>query len=286
MSGRSTAESAALNRAAHARYAVPPVLDDTFAEQLLTWTDRLSVRIGPVYRRRFRADHDRVARVSAVGIGCLRQAEQAVLDAVEAGIGQYVVLGAGFDTFAYRHPELAGSLQVFEVDLPATQSLKRERVARARAEHTPVFVPVDFETTSLAAALTAEPEFAASKPCIVSWMNTLPYLTVDAIEQTLDDLSVLMSPGSRLVVNYGVSGVELTADQRAFLEMLGSDVRGKGEPMQSRFAPVDFLRLLDTKGFDTVDHATEDDLTERWFSGRTDGFAPGLPTRVVTAEQR
>lgn len=262
------------------------MLDDSFAERLLTWTDRLSLRIPAVYRRRFGADHERVARVSAVGIGCLRQAEEVVLDAVADGIGQYVVLGAGFDTFAYRHPELADRLTVFEVDLPETQALKRWRVALTRTPVTPVFVPVDFETTSVSAALTGETSFSAADRCVVSWMNTLPYLSVDAISATLARLAVVMAPGSLLVVNYGVTGVELSDDQRAFLKMLRGDVSEKGEPMRSRFTPDEFVELIDRHGFTVVDHANEDDLAHRWFGDRDDGFTPGLPARVVTARRR
>jgi methyltransferase (TIGR00027 family) len=131
---------------------------------------------------------------------------------VSAGVEQYVILGAGFDTFAMRQGELAGVLRIFEVDHPVVQALKRERLADAPpVVLMPDFVSVDFEVERLSERLQMS-AFDSSRRAVFSWMNTLPYLSVDAITATLRDIRSLTAPGSLLVTNYPVFGVPTSAN--------------------------------------------------------------------------
>ena len=224
--------------------------------------------------------------MTGVGVGSLLFAEASVLDAVSAGFDQYVILGAGFDTFAMRHGELAGVLRIFEVDHPAVQALKRERLADAPpVVLMPDFVAVDFEVERLSERLRAS-AFDSSRRAVFSWMNTLPYLSVDAITATLLDIRALTAPGSLLVTNYQCSGVAISAEQLAVLETVRADVSRRGEPWQSSFTPDEFVAVLAECGFDVETHLTEHDINPRFFADRTDGFKAGVPLRIVQAVRR
>lgn len=278
-----TAEGAVLGRATHALHDDAPVLDDTWAVELLGEATRAQARD---------AEYQRLARenapfdfrlILAVGIGGLRYAEDEVERCVDRGIDQYVVLGAGFDTFALRRDDLAERLRVFEIDFPDVQALKRERIENAERTpaQLPVFVPIDFESMSLLEALDGS-GFDPSRPSVWSWMNTIPYVTNEATERTLGEVAGLMAPDSRLVLNYH-GRVPLTKAQADYLSTLGEVVREGGEPMKSSWVPEDFERILLERGLRTLEHATEADLEARYFSGRTDGLYPAMPARLITA---
>ena len=167
-----------------------------------------------------------------------------------------------------------------------TPALKRARIAQADAtpDAMPTFVPVDFETTSLTDGLGAT-AFDPKRPSVVSWMNTLPYLSPSAIEATLRELVALTAPGSRIALNYSPD-VPLTDEQIAYLQTLRDRVSQAGEPMRSRWKPAAFEALLDEVGFAIIDHASEQDLYARYFEGRRDGLKPGVPARLIVVEPR
>ena len=146
----------------------------------------------------------------------------------------------------------------------------------------PVFVPVDFESMSLSEGLAAS-AFEPERRTVFSWMNTIPYLSESATEATLREIAALAAPASRVVLNYAPD-VPLTDEQLAYIQTLLRKVSQSGEPMQSRFQPVVFEALLQDVGFTIIDHATEQDLTTRYFEGRADGLEPGVPARLVVAQ--
>jgi len=278
-----TAEGAVLGRASHTLHAEDPVLNDTWAVELLGEKSKAEARDPDHERRGREATGFDFRLILAVGIGSLRYAEDEVERAVEDGVRQYVILGAGFDTFALRRADMVGRLQVFEVDFPDVQALKRERIARAEAvpAQLPTFVPVDFETMSLTDALIAA-GFDPRLPSVWSWMNTIPYLTNEATEASLAEIATLMAPGSRITLNYS-GDVPLTQAQIEYLGTLGDIVREGGEPMKSRWKPEDFEARLRERGLRVLDHSTEADLHERYFKGRSDGLYPAMPARLITA---
>jgi methyltransferase (TIGR00027 family) len=281
-----TAEGAVMGRATHALHAESPILDDTWAIHLLDPELRAQVRDPESAATSADWGEFDFAPLFALNVGSLRYAEDEVERCVRDGVDQYLILGAGFDTFALRRGDLCDRVQVYEVDHPDVQALKRERIASADATPAslPTFVPVDFESTSLTGGLAAT-AFDAKRRCVVSWMNTLPYLTEAAIAATLRELASLSAPGSRLALNYSCD-VPLSPDQVTYLQTLQGKVSQAGEPLQSRFKPEAFQSLLDAVGFSVIDHATEQDLTERYFAGRADGLAPGVPARLIVAERR
>ncbi len=280
----STAEAASRFRALQTLHLEPPAFVDDWAVHLLPEEERERLR-GPAGREELEARRPTFP-ISGVGIGSLRFAEDEVLAAIERGIDQYVVMGAGFDTFAMRHPEFVDSVRVFEVDHPDVQALKRERLAAAPAfVLVPHFVPVDFETMSLTTQLRAS-SFDASRPAVVSWMNTLPYLSVEAITATLRELGSVLAPGSLLLCNYPCRDVPTSDAQRDVMRDISVAVTARGEPFRSRYRPDDFVALLAEHGFDVITHITEHDLNSRYFAARTDGFSAGVPARVVCAELR
>lgn len=279
-----TAEGALLGRAAHTLHADRPVLDDPWAVFLLDPSLQAIVRSpAPDLAAAQRADFDAMPLL-AVNIGSLCYAEDVVDQAVERGVDQYVVLGAGFDSFALRRDDLAGRIQVFEIDHPDVQALKRERIANADRTPAalPIFVPVDFETMGLEEGLSRT-EFDPNRPSVFSWMNTLPYLTAEATTTTLRAIRALAAPDSRLVLNYPAE-VAHTPEQEAYLQTVAANVSRSGEPWQSRWTPEAFEALLAESGFAVVEHATERDLETRYFAGRADGMRPGVPARLIVAK--
>lgn len=280
-----TAEGAVLGRAAHALHAQSPVLDDTWAVELLESSLQAVVRDPAYANNSMEWDGFDTSPLFAVNVGSLRYAEDEVERCVRAGVEQYVILGAGFDTFALRRGAISAALRVYEVDHPDVQRLKRERIARAgRAPSAmPVFVPVDFESTSLSDGLAGS-DFASVNRCVVSWMNTIPYLSASATQATLRELSEVMAAGSRVVLNYGCD-VPLSGDQARYLQDLQSRVSQSGEPLRSGWKPDVFEALLGSLGFRVIEHATEGDLHARYFEGRSDGLTPGVPARLIVAER-
>lgn len=280
-----TAEGALMGRAAHALHAPDPVLDDFWAVELLTAEAQASVRDPEHYRTHHAAAASPMACVSVAGLSCLRCAEDEVMGLVAKGVQQYVVLGAGFDTFALRNGDAAPGLTVFEVDHPDVQQLKRARIEAARVTPAslPEFVPVDFEGMSLAQGLAGS-SFDPSQPSVFSWMNTIPYLTEAAIASTLDDLASLAARGSRLILNY-VAPRASTALQAASVKDMSRYAADVGETHRKFWEAAELEALLASKGFRTLAHITDEDLYELYFREREDGLRPGIPIRVLIAER-
>ncbi len=281
-----TAEGAVMGRAAHALHAESPILDDTWAVVLLSPASQALVREPEYAAKPIDWEGFDAAPLFALNVGNLRYAEDEVERCVRAGVEQYVILGAGFDTFALRRGDLCDRLRVYEVDHPDVQALKRERIERADAtpDAMPTFVPVDFESTSLTDGLGAT-AFDPKRRSVFSWMNTIPYLSESATEATLREVVALTAPASRIVLNYSCN-VPLTDDQLAYQQTLQGKVSQSGEPLQSRWKPEAFEALLDDVGFAIIEHATEQDLYTRYFKGRSDGLEPGVPARLILAETR
>ena len=275
-----------MSRALHAKFAQPPILDDFWAIELLGEESRARVERASAPGEVEVTPGFDASRIFALGIASLRYAEDEVERCVDRGIGQYLILGAGFDTFALRRDDLVGDLDVYEVDHPDVQSLKRARVEAARRTvvRVPTFVPVDFERTSFQAGVEKS-GFDTQRPAVLSWLNTIPYLTEEATVSTLREISGVLAAGSRIVLNYGAD-VPLTPDQIEFFSTLQQVVTAAGEPTRSRWAPDAFAQMLTGLGFEIVDHATERDLTRRYFAGRRDGLKPGVPGRILTAIRR
>jgi methyltransferase (TIGR00027 family) len=197
-----------------------------------------------------------------------RYTEDRVAQAVERGVDQYVILGAGLDSFAYRSP-LAARLRVFEVDHPATQQWKRERLSTAdRAS----YVPVDFEHESLADCLVRG-GFDPIRPAIVSWLGVTVYLSRVAIDETLRVVGSF-APGTELVVEYLVPDHLRDEDGRTFAELVMPFAAEQGEPWRTPLTPDEMTALLTSHGFGSIEHVRQRDAVDAALWDRTDSLRP------------
>ena len=256
-----TALRVAIRRAAHVLADPPPVLNDPIAVRL----------IGPGFARDLDRAMENVARdFRAFMAARSRFVEDRLADAVRQGVTQYVVLGAGLDTFAYRNP--FRSLRVFEVDFPATQEWKRELLAQAGVDvpGSVTFVALDFEHKALAVGLD-EAGFDASRPAYFGWLGVVPYLTTEAFLATLGDI-VRLPEGTAISFDYAFPPDTLTPKRRAIFDRLAERVSAAGEPFRLFFLPDQLERELRTLGFNRVEHTSIDKLNELYFQDRADGL--------------
>jgi methyltransferase (TIGR00027 family) len=262
-----TAVRVALWRALHVEIDAPPhVLADVVGLQLVApdegWRDRPDMS---PFTRPFRASI--LARARFI--------EDLVAEQVGRGVGQYVILGAGLDTFAQRRPELASRLFVFEVDQPGPQAWKRQRLVDLGLG-IPSFlrlVPVDFEAgDSWWDRLTAS-GFDAAEAAIVASTGVSMYLTKDAIMATLRQIAAL-APGSTLAMSFMLPIELVDPEIRPGLERAAAGARASGTPFISFFTPAEMLALASEAGFREVQHVSAAALAERYFAGRTDGLRP------------
>lgn len=268
-----------MRRAAHQLYDNPKILDDPIALPILGEKAQEQVRLEgrKIYARASRY-------VRAFMVVRSRLAEDGLAAAVERGASQYVILGAGLDTFAYRNPYDADRLRVFEVDHPATQKWKRERLAAAQIQ-VPAslrFAPVDFEKQSLKDGLTAA-GFDAAKITFFSWLGVTPYLTPAAMNSTLGFIAV-MPAGSGVVFDYAVPRESLSWFGRWAFDSLARRVASAGEPFQLFFDPAELVNEVRRLGFRKVEDLGADQLNERYFSGRADKLQVGGKLgRIISA---
>lgn len=250
----------AVGRALHRDGPPPHVLDDGFAHQL---ADTEGVAL-------LRQLQDRLSEAQLVSFSRWTSVRaRFVEDLVEAAmadrVDQYVILGAGLDSFALRRRDLIERLRVFEVDHPATQSWKRHRLKELGIE-VPLplaFVPVDFEQETFVQKLNAA-GFDASKPSVVSWIGVTMYLNLDAIEATLKTLAAF-APGSRVVLSYDLPVHALTGLQLEVRNSLAALVADLGEPFMTTFEPAEAESLLRRHGFGNIDNFGPTDAARLYF---------------------
>jgi len=221
----------------------------------------------------------------------LLQAESSLLararfaeDRLLAGeFGQYVVLGAGLDSFAWRRPDVIRRLTVIEVDHPSSQAYKRARAAELALPEHPNhrFISVDFERETLAEALDAS-GFDWTIPTLFSWLGVTMYLTTEAIEGTLATIAKCGS-GSEIVFSYGVAEEERDEIGDEFAEIFGAIAATSGEPFQSFFARTTVESLVTRCGLVVAAHPTHAELHNRYFNDRADGLTPITAEAVIVA---
>lgn len=201
-----------------------------------------------------------------------RYAEDALAEAVQRGVRQYLLLGAGLDTFAYRQPPWASSLRIYEIDHPSTQGSKKEKLKSANIV-IPAnlrFVPINFEQASIAEALRVT-DFSFDRPALCSCTGVIQYLTQDAIDATFQFVASLPA-SSEIVFSFilpeaSVPGVE--ADALALAAQRASEL---GEPWLTRCHPDEFAVYLRSAGFLQVIHLTPEEAHRRYFRDRRDGL--------------
>jgi methyltransferase (TIGR00027 family) len=256
-----TALGVAIRRAAHQLVDHPPVLDDPIAVRL----------IGSGHPRHMQRASHRVARDFRAFMAVRsRYVEDQLASSVAQGVSQYVILGAGLDTFAYRNP--LPSLHVFEVDFPATQQWKQSMLAEAQIPLPAnlTFVPLDFEHRTLAEELP-NAGLNLQAPAFFGWLGVVPYLTLAAFRATLSTIAQLPA-GSAVGFDYALSPQTLSPVGRTAFEALAARVAAAGEPFQLFFTPSEMEAELRTAGFHSIEQLDYEQLNQLYFNNRADGL--------------
>lgn len=210
---------------------------------------------------------------TALILGRTRYNEDLLETAIRHGVTQYVILGAGFDTFALRRPDLRDRVQIFEIDHPMTQRLKQQRVRDAGlAEPANVhYVPVDFEVESLADGL-GRSAYDASQVTCFSWLGVIGYLSRPAVEDTFRAIRGLAPPGSTLVFDYLDALAFIPEHQSLALTLRFAHAHALGEPYVTGFQPLDLPSLLGTMGYRLLEDLGPSQQAARYFQHREDGI--------------
>lgn len=262
-----TAVRTALWRAMHVQIdAFPPILEDEVGLKLIApdeeWRQRPDMH--PEFTKRLRASI--VARARFI--------EDLITEQSTQGISQYVILGAGLDTFAQRRVDIASQLQIFEIDQPDTQTWKKQRLTELgygipKWLH---FVSVDFEISSWWKQLL-KAGFDTGKPAIIVCAGVSLYLTRDAILATLRQLAAL-TPGSKLAMAFYLP-MDLLDEEDKFLQQIAEKgAREAGTPFISFFTPDEVLALAHEAGFKNVQTTSTKDMEQLYFTNRADNLLP------------
>jgi methyltransferase (TIGR00027 family) len=269
----------ALARAAHQIFDTPKVFDDP-----------LALRIVGAYAQgtspeRFFHDRYKFTRrarfVRALLVVRSRVAEEELAAAVQRGVRQYVLLGAGLDTFAYRNPHTG--VRVFEVDHPATQAWKRKILRRAGIPEPDslTFVPVNFERQTALEGLIAA-GFDRSSPAFFAWLGVTMYLQEDAVYAVLRDIAG-MPPASGIIFDYAVSKSEMSLLGRLMVAVVNRRLKRVSEPWVTFLSPEMLAAKLRSLGFHEIRDLGSDELNARYLSGRTDSLRTGPVGRLMIA---
>jgi methyltransferase (TIGR00027 family) len=273
-----TALATALMRAVHTRRDPSPLIDDPWGDRLVSKTERdrfgerILSRLDPDARaaalREPGALLDNYFLANSAYPGVVmrsRYAEDALLAAAKQGTRQYVLIGAGFDSFAIRRPAFSESLEIFEIDHPATQALKLQRIKECGITLPPSvhFIAADLANETLASAL-ARSSFRAREPAFFSWLGVTVYLTREANMATLRAVATGSASGSELVFSY-VDQIEFADGGRRSPEHPNAQAVARlGEPYMSGFDPRELANDLKQAGLDLVEDLNGDQLAERY----------------------
>ncbi|MBY8863242.1 class I SAM-dependent methyltransferase [Nocardia sp. CA2R105] len=271
-----TAARVALWRALHLEADPPPhVVRDEIGLRLVDPDDG--------WRERPDMDPDSTRPMRAGVVARARFIEDLIVEQSAAGVGQYVLLGAGLDTLAQRRPELASAITIFEVDQPGPQEWKRRRLDElGLAAPTGLrLVPVDFEAESWWERLV-EAGFDPQRPAVVASTGVSMYLTHAANTATLQRISTL-APGSTLVMTYMLPIDRVGAPERMLREFAERGARSSGTPFISFYDPEQIRALALESGFRDARTVSGDDLTDRYFRGRPDGLRPAASEELLVA---
>jgi methyltransferase (TIGR00027 family) len=260
----STADWVAGARAWHLRNTVA-LFEDPYAEVLAGPALRLLHWIRPLEWLVFKIVLKPILPASMCVLMRARYAEESLERAIEAGIRQYVILGAGMDSFAFRRADLLDRIRIFEIDHPVTQAKKLQRIRRHGLEVPPnhQFIAADLSNVSPAHAL-AETLFDASEPAFVSLLGVCYYLTRDAMTTTLRGIAEGMHPGTRIVLDYMLDAESSDPETHGFRARMLDFVKKRGEPMRSAYSMDAMNALMTDSGFGTLENFRMTDLTEAY----------------------
>ncbi|MBI3770163.1 MAG: class I SAM-dependent methyltransferase [Deltaproteobacteria bacterium] len=268
-----TALGVSLMRAIHTRLDHPQHIDDPWGDRLVLDSERAAF-----------GSEARLRRSPGYGLVILRTryTEETLAAAVARGVRQYVILGAGMDSFALRQPAFAQGVDVIEVDHPASQTLKRERLRACGARVPPRlhFVPADLSREPLATALTRSP-YRSVEPAFFSWLGVAVYLAREANLATLRGIAAGAAAGSELVFTY-MDQRDMDAESDSIRD-LRSRVAALGEPWVSGFDPTQLGDDLRQVGLSLVEDFNGEEIWRKYCTGDEDGLRSPAVFRIARA---
>jgi methyltransferase (TIGR00027 family) len=294
-----SALATALVRAVHTRCDDPPLIEDPFGDRLVSdderarLLERLLLTLGPDDQERVQAEPDPhraldLALQFTPGYGGVvvraRYTEERLEEAMGRGVRQYVLLGAGMDTFSFRRPDLAKRLTIIEIDHPATQGLKRARFEAAGLElgANVEWVAADLESEPLAQVL-ARSLHRAAEPCFLAWLGVTPYLAPEANFATFQAIATATAPESELVFDYidrdAFDAVKASQEARRMVAERASTE----EPFLAGFDPVALAEELASVGLELLEDLDPGEAEARYCAGRADGLRLRAPGHIARA---
>jgi methyltransferase (TIGR00027 family) len=283
-----TALITAYIRAYHAAHDEPKIFDDFLAHRLITAEDherRLHLidalqlaepnLVGPYFNQTSPLPWW-IKVIAGAVLSRARYGEDCLEQSIGQGVRQYVILGAGMDTFAFRRLDLLRQLQVFEVDHPETQAFKRQRLAEAGriAPESLHFIPANLEEENLATALAGS-SYDPERLTFFSWMGVTYYLDPESVLATLRDIAQVAPSGSSVVFDYLDTGFFAPENPHKSVRAVLDNVRRIGEPMNTGFDPPSLSMYLSRLGFRLHEDLRPSDIEERYFQDRKDGYHAG-----------
>ncbi|SDZ61528.1 methyltransferase, TIGR00027 family [Evansella caseinilytica] len=276
----------AFGRAYHSQFDTPKIFNDYVAKQLITQTEFHNIeenmvqnihyfneRIAEKYKGQPQKILKWITQIQLSPTPLARAAfcEKMVLNEMALGTRQYVLLGAGFDTFCFRHPELASSLEIFEVDSPATQQLKKKRLVDAGFEipNNLHFVPMDFSKGFLYLGLTSNGMDCRKKTCF-SLLGVSYYLTKDENSTLLEKLFAAVPSGSSILFDYADENLFKEKGKDNRVENMVKMASASGEPMKACFSYHEIEKILEKAGLLIYQHLSPAEIDEQYFKDRDD----------------
>lgn len=279
-----TAEAAASLRANHLLHASNPVFSDPYALHMTSpgWRKLLASPLVKVMNSS--ALTPVLGMLSAQVVARSRYAEDLLQQAIGSGINQYVLVGAGLDSFALRQSHLnikSPDLKIFEVDHPDTQAAKQKKLrALGDIPANVEFVAIDFEKESIADAL-AKSSYQQAKPGFFSWLGTTHYLEPQTTLNTLRSIAAIAVPGSEIVLDYSIHYNALQGLERLGSMGLSQFTSLLKEPLIGQFIPAELHQVVNTMGYDVVEDLSGTGLTERYFKHRDDHISHTQATHML-----
>jgi len=291
-----TAIATAYFRAHHYAHANPRIFEDPLAGALLRAEDVARLErflLAGVAKHNPEPAASGAARETLIGVALrglavvlarARFTEERLAEAMREGTAQYVIIGAGLDTFALRRPDLRERLHVIEIDHPATQAFKRGRIRDAGLDEPPNlhFAPADLEREGLAEVLARTP-YDRARPAFFSWLGVTMYLTDEAIRATLRSLRSVAAAGSQLAFDYLDRAAFVPGNPSPTRARLFEIVRRVGEPMIFGFDPSTLEGELAKEGFRLLEDLGPEAQEELYYKNRCDGLRPTATAHLARA---
>jgi len=280
-----TADISAAARAAHVRYDRPIVFNDTLAIDLVSRGWRWILKTPGLYRLVALANG--ITGWRGTFVARARYTEERLERAIKSGIEQYVILGAGLDSFAWRQPEFARGLTIFEIDHPASQLAKRQRLQGTGLPTPPnlEWIASDLSKETVAQALSRS-RYRRQVGSFFSLLGTVQYLPREAVMNTLRSVASVATPGSELVISYVQPRELIPPKLRPEFDRSLRGFARRGEPFVSLFDPKEFPAAVCALGYDLIENCAPNETERRYFAGRSDALRAGSQRLAYIAHFR